>query len=139
MKTWKSGQKVTYGVYVSTKPFDVRFVGADDETLDGRTGAEYRRIPTLLMVAMAPVLGGVFVMAFPAVVVLLAVVGLGRFAWRQVAGVTGDTAHLAVMRWEPSTSYLKNTTETPADAKPAPDAALSDLRDEVKARRDDEK
>jgi hypothetical protein len=109
MKTSKNGDQVTFGVYASMKPVDIRFVGADGETLEGKAGALYRRIPTLAMVALAPVFGGVFVMAFPALVVMLAIVGLARFAGRQLVG---DTAHLAVMRWEPTTAYLKQTGDS---------------------------
>lgn len=134
MKFHQSMQPATYGLYISTHPFDVRFVGADGETLDGLPGASYRRMPTLLALLLAPVIGGAFVMAFPVLVIVASVIGIARVAVRGAKKAAGEHAWLASPRWEPSASYLtkgeKKGAEEPTE--------LADLRGKVDERRADE-
>ena len=136
MKFHQTMQPAPYGLYISTRPFDVRFVGADGETLDGLPGASYRRVPTLLALLLAPMLGGAFVIAFPILVIVAAVVGIARVAVREVRKAAGEHAWLASPRWEPSTSYLTKG-EKKGDVEEVP-TELADLRDEVGERRADE-
>jgi len=139
MKTYQTGQSVAYGVYASLRALDVRYVGADGEALDGRAGAQYWRVPTLLMLALAPVAGGLFVIAFPALVLGLAVAAATRPAWSALAGLADRRAHLAVVQWQPTAAYLRPPQEEPpaegaaaqSDAQP-----LADLEREVSARRE---
>ena len=135
MQFHQSMQPAPYGLYISTRPFDVRFVGADGESLDGLPGAAYRRVPTLLAVLLAPLLGGAFVIAFPILVIVAAIVGLARVMFGRARKAAGDNAWIASPRWEPSTSYLtkgqkKGDAEEPAE--------LADLRDEVDQKRANE-
>lgn len=132
---FQSTQPAPYGLYISTRPLDVRFVGADGESLDGLPGAAYSRVPTLLAVLLAPVLGGAFVIAFPILVIVAAVVGLLRVTFGGLRKAAGDNAWLASSRWEPSTSYLsKNEKKEGADVPPE----LADLASEVDDKRAEE-
>lgn len=129
MKRIESNQPANYGLYVSTSPLDVRFVGADGEPLAGLEGATYRRVPTLLALLLAPLLGAAFVMAFPMLVLVSVAAALASQLVR-----ARETRHawLAGPRWEPATSYLSRGTQSPAvDELPE----LRDLRAEVDARR----
>lgn len=136
MKTYKTMQAARYGLYTSTKPLDVRFVGADGEALDGLPGATYRRVPTLLALAAAPVLGGVFVMAFPVLVLLGACVALVRIAATAVGETVQEHAFLASPRWQPVMSYLSKSHKKAGET--AVPAELKDLHGEVEKARADE-
>ncbi len=142
MKTYNAGKPARYGVYVSPRHLDVRVVGAEDEILDGKPGARYLRIPTLLLVAAAPAIGGAFVLLFPLVIIgALAVVAFQEC--RKLVRRTADgNAHLATMRWQPGAAYLDgNGDADPAEEESAPaepPADLADLEAEVSARREEE-
>ena len=144
MKKLTTGEAAQYGLYVSTRPLDIRFVGADGESLEGLPEANYVRLPTLAVVAAAPVLGGAFVLAFPLLVILASVVCVARLVAKAVHKTAGDHAYLAQSRWEPVTSYLNRGKDEDGEADKAAepgDAAkddLVDLREVVKARRSSE-
>lgn len=113
MRTYKSGTEVGYGLYAAPKALDVRFVGCDGEILEGKPGASYFRLPIALMILASPVLGGLFVIAFPMLVVLFAAYSVIEFALNKLGVAAKANAHIAVMRWEPNASYLnkKNKKE----------------------------
>ncbi len=72
MKTYQTAELAPYGLYLSFKPFDLSFVGAEGEALEGQPQAKYSRIPTPMLIVLSPVIGGVFVIAFP-ILVLVAI------------------------------------------------------------------
>jgi len=136
MKRYASHQPATYGLYFSTRPMDLRFVGADGENLDGHEGASYRRVPMWLAVLLGPVLGGIFVIAFPLIVIGALI---GTTATAAVRALTHRHAYVARNTWQPAASYFDAKAD---DAKRREDAAaaeLSDLEDEVGAKADAEK
>ena len=140
MKTYNAGSKVGYGLYVSPKALDVRFVGSDEETLAGTKGKAYFRMPTLLMVLAAPILGGLFVLAFPVMVLLMVVVAIARLIYKTAASAVEARSHLLEMNWQPSAAYLnKNKPEQKDGASEAKVTELKDLKDEVASRRRDER
>lgn len=144
MKKLTTGESAQYGLYVSTRPLDIRFAGADGESLEGLPDANYVRLPTLAVVAAAPMLGGAFVLAFPLLVILASIVCVARLVAKAVHKSAGEHAYLAQPRWEPMTSYLnRGKDEEGKDGKVAEpgEAAkddLVDLREVVKARRSSE-
>ena len=128
MKIYLSGNQVQYGIYVAPKALDVRFVGADGEMLDGKAGANYYRIPTLLIIAAAPVIGGIFALAFPVMVILMATAAIARVAYNVIHSSAQKRAHLIQMRWDPAAAYFKKGKTESRD--------MNALRDEVKERRE---
>ena len=64
MKTYTGRQTVEAGLYLNTKTFTVQMLDKTG-TLDGTELETYRRIPMLLMLAAAPVLGLAYVMFLP--------------------------------------------------------------------------
>lgn len=134
MATFKSGQSVPYGMYFSVNPIDMTFVGSDDEELDGKTG-DYRRIPTLLMLALAPAFGGIFVIAFPLLVFAAVASGLYKIATKQVAEVVEEHAYIAQSNFQPGYSYLTNQEGEKLDADNI-DPELADLAAEVAEKRE---
>jgi hypothetical protein len=85
METVHSGDKVKAGVYVAVRALDVQHVGAEGETLQGKAGATYRRVPTTLLLLGGPVLGGLFVLLFPAVVAVAILIALAQLAGKWTA------------------------------------------------------
>ena len=117
MKTYQSGQTAEYGIYVAPKALDFRFVGADGERLEGKGSINYYRLPALLMIALSPVIGGVFVMAFPLIVVGF-VIGLTvKVAASKVKAMAHEYAHLSTMRWEPTAAYLNKIEKEKKETK----------------------
>ncbi len=135
MKTYKNQQPAQYGLYLSFQPMDVRFVGAEGEALDGMAQAEYRRVPTLLALALAPVLGACFVMAFPLLVIAAVLMAATSAVVQKVRHTANNHAWLAMPHYEPAASYLTKG-EKKADAV-AP-AELSDLQQKVNEKRSQE-
>lgn len=66
MNTHSAGHPVGSGLYVSFRNWDLQIVSGDDEAVE--MGEGYRRIPLLMLVVLSPVIGGVYAMAFPAII-----------------------------------------------------------------------
>lgn len=135
MKRYSATQPAPYGLYISPRHFDIRFVGADGEPLEGKAGVEYRRIPTWLIVVLAPALGGMFVLAFP-LLVLGAIIGTLGSA---VVKATGRRhGYVARNSWQPAAAYFDKKQGPRAEGEAlAPE--LDDLEAEVTPKADAEK
>ena len=140
MKRYLNGHYVPVGFYFSLRPLDFRLVSVEGETLNGRPqGHIYHRIPSLLMLLVAPIFGGVFVLMFPALVVS-AVVGVAGWAlWRKLGAAMERSAHyLSDMHFQPAASYLKwresRRNGSAVELGEVPEE-LQDLADEVTAAR----
>lgn len=133
MKTYKTQQAAAYGLYTSFNPMDVRFVGAAGEPLEGLQGATYRRVPTLLALAMAPVLGAVFVISFPLLILGAVALAAAKMLAQSVRATAAEHAWVVSPRWEPVASYLTKHPKK-ADAAQVP-AELQDLHDKVQDQR----
>ena len=94
MRTYRHGDAARYGLYLSAWPPDLRFVSADGENLDGPRGGSYLRLPTLLVVLLGPVIGGLFVLLFPLVVFAAVAYGLGTLIVRKARKVFGRKAEV---------------------------------------------
>lgn len=66
MASHDAGQSAGSGLYVSLRDWDLQIVSGDDDPVE--MGEGYRRIPLLMLVVLSPVIGGVYAMAFPAVI-----------------------------------------------------------------------
>jgi len=133
---YRSGQNVSYGMYVSTRPLDVRFVGVDGEKLEGRDDAEYRHIPNAMAMLAAPVLGGLFVISFPITIFLAAARAMTQAAGQKVNELSEENAHLARHAWQPQAAFLKGESEA---VEGEVDEKVAVLEAEVEGARKDEK
>ena len=61
----QGGDRVEAGFYWNRKDWRMVVVSGDGGTLDGAHGERYLRIPTLAMLAAAPIMGLTFVMFLP--------------------------------------------------------------------------
>jgi len=135
MKRYETGEAAPYGIYIARNVMDVRFNGADGEALEGRAGGRYLRLPTWLVVAVAPALGGAFVLAFPLLVIAAIVGTLGVGAARKLGG--NRHAYVARSGWQPAAAYFKQEQASAGDAGDDPE--LAELEAEVAARAEAEK
>ncbi|MCA9558000.1 MAG: hypothetical protein H6704_15425 [Myxococcales bacterium] len=138
------------GVYLGLDRLAVRHVGAAGEAIDAPADTRYWRVPTLLLVLLSPLAGGLFVVAFPVFLVVALVGGLARALTRPVVALWREHVYLLEARWEPSAAYLAHARERAARGEEpsvlddeALDAAALDpnlrrLADEVEARRREE-
>lgn len=139
MKTYNAGDKVPYGVYFSANPLNLHYI-SEDEVLDGPKGTTFKRLPTLLVVAAGPAIGGIFVMAFPAIILLAVAVGLWKLIGKTVHSLANKNAHLVQMNWEPSAAYLDGDgKEAEKNGEAVEDVEVEELKAEVETRREDEK
>ena len=68
MNTYVTGESVGSGLYLSWRQRDLRIVTESEQVLDGEPEGIYKRIPLWMLVVLAPVLGGLYAMAFPVII-----------------------------------------------------------------------
>ena len=141
MTTFESGTAVRNGYYVDTAGFAVTTVSSDGGKLPGAPGTRWVRVPVLAMMAAAPILGGLFVVALP-------FIGFGMGAWalgRAVgARIKGGAAEIAATMASPMATGEAHLTGAPGakDAPPAgakADEKVEAIAREIEAKREDEK
>ena len=115
-------------MFVTANPPDVRFVGADGESLEGSEGAKYLHLPMWTVVALGPALGGFFLISFPLLVIGALMVALSR----NIAGKLADQhAWVARAGYQPVAAYFTGTDSPEASEV---DNGLEDLEAEVRER-----
>ncbi len=65
MRRYYPGQQVDGGFYLNTRSAEIVPLGPRGGTLDGRQGTWYLRVPAILMLLVAPVLGALYVVFLP--------------------------------------------------------------------------
>ena len=137
MKRYETGSEAPYGLYVTARPPDIRFVGAEGESLEGHEGAKYMHLPMWTVVALGPVMGGFFLVSFPLLVIGALLVALSR----AIAGkFANQHAWVARGGYQPVAAYFKGDEEGTASAEAGEgDTGLEDLEGEVQEQADREK
>jgi hypothetical protein len=135
MKRYANGTEAPYGLYLSSNPPDATFVGSEGEVIDGQDGATYVRVPTWLLVVVAPLLGGAFVVAFPALVLATILWVLGSAA---VKAVSRQHAYVVRVGWQPAMAHFKKGSEAKSD-EASEEPELQDLEAEVSERAEAER
>ena len=113
MKHYKGTEKVEPGLYFNLR--QLSFKSMDDEgPLPGRTEDIYRRVPTLALLVVGPLLGFVYVVFLP-------FIGFAMVAWllgvktAQVAtGAARGAVRVLTPGWEPSMAFLSRSKPTKA-------------------------
>ena len=133
MERYTAGSKAPYGLYLSTKPLDIRLVNGEGEHLEGLRDASYMRLPMWMVVLFGPAFGGAFVLLFPLLVLASPIAALmGRLK------TADDHAYVVRGGFQPAMSYFKGEgEETHGDKGEGADPNVADLQDEVKARLDE--
>jgi hypothetical protein len=92
MFTYKGGDTVKGGFYWNRGTWHLENVEGKRGTLSGSGETRYLWIPTLLMLILAPVMGGLFVLFLPFVGFALLFSAAGRWAVAHVRKATAATA-----------------------------------------------
>jgi hypothetical protein len=100
------GTKVNFGFYWSMQAWDMAMIPAEGGVLPGGDDRRYMRIPTVLFLLMAPMMGALYVVFLPFVGFALLFSHLAK-ALKTMA--TDAFMHIAVAvspQWAPGEAYL---------------------------------
>jgi hypothetical protein len=135
MTTYAGGTQVKSGYYVDTSSFGFAHVTRDGGRLPSGEGRSYTRVPVVLVLAAAPVLGGLFVVALPfigfgvtAYAVGKRLAGLGHAGAREVAATMAPP-------FVPGEAHLTGEASEKDAGAPAKDERIDALQGEIEAKR----
>jgi hypothetical protein len=132
-RTYEGGTRVNSGYYVDARSFAFANIEKDGGVLPGGPEKKYRHIPTLAVMAAAPALGGLFVVALP-------FIGFGVAAYAIVRALTGGAKEVAATVATPampagSTALTGKPAGKGTTGEPVRDARAEELAKEIEARR----
>jgi len=134
MATYAGGTAVKRGYYIDGRSFEFTNIQKDGGTLPPGAERRWLRVPTLLVIAVAPALGGLFVMTLPFVGIGVVVYEIAkRLAPGAKAGAR-EIAATVTPAWVPGEAHLAGT---PAKGEPAPappDEQVEALAKEIEAK-----
>lgn len=139
MATYIGGTQVKSGYYMDAGKLAFANVEKDGGTLPGGPEARWKRVPVMLVVAAAPVLGGLFVVAFPFIGFGVAAYAVGRKLTGRVRAGAKEIAATVAPTWVPGEAHLTGeppkpgASEAPAadEAPPAADERMEALQKEI--------
>jgi hypothetical protein len=132
-RTFQGGMQVKRGYYVDARSFAFANVADDGGALPGGPERKYRRIPTLAVMAAAPALGGLFVVALP-------FIGFGVAAQALARALRGGAREVAATVATPpmpagSTALTGQPPEEGAEGAPGTSEAAEGLAREIEEQR----
>jgi hypothetical protein len=132
-KTFAGGTRVNSGYYVNARTFEFANVEKDGTALPGGPEAKFVQIPTLVAMAAAPALGGLFLMFLP-------LIGFGLVAYAAAKKIgLGAKEVAATVATAPmpagSTALTGTPPEKGATGELAKDANAEALAKEIEAKR----
>lgn len=135
MTRFTGGSKVESGYYVNTRSFAVVSLPAEG-TLPGAEKDSFVRVPWALLLAATPVVGGLFVIAYPIFGFSMMAYGLAR----KVLGLAGAGAMDLASTMAPGHAVGEaHLTGKPAEGEKLPDPEAAELEVEIARRRAEEK
>jgi hypothetical protein len=130
MTTSPKAEAVQGGYYWSPRTLEVRLIPGGGGALP-ETGGGWVRIPGWLLVSMAPVVGGLFVVGLPVVGLSL----LARDAVRRAAARAGDAAANLAARVAPGfTPGEAHLGGRPGERPAPPSPELDEVEEQIRAR-----
>jgi len=137
MTTYVGGTQVKSGYYMDVAKMSFAKVEKDGGALPGGPEARWKRVPVALVVAAAPVLGGLFVVAFPFIGFGVAAYAIGRKLTSRARAGAKEIAATVAPTWAPGEAHL--TGEPPksgeGEAAPAQDERMRELEKEIAEKR----
>ncbi len=124
MTTYTGAQKVQSGLYFNVKHLTLTTLESEG-TLPGTSDDRYRRVPMLLMLAAAPLLGLAYVIFLPLIGFGMVAYLLGHKAVQLVTGTAAEAVRVLQPGWAPALAFLSRNKPAKVDhaAKDAePDA-----------------
>jgi hypothetical protein len=132
-KTYAGGTQVKSGYYIDARSFEFKAIAKDGGTLPGKTDARYLRIPTVVAMAAAPALGGLFVVALPFIGFGVIAVAVARKLGAGAKEVAATVATPAMPAGQ--TALTGKPAEKGAEGAPAKDEQAEALAKEIEAKR----
>jgi len=141
MTTHNGGTAVKSGYYWNQRNWEFTMVPDDGGVLPGSADHRYRKVPLLLLLLAAPIIGGVFVMFLPLIGFAMAVGFAAKKVYGGIRGLGTDVAASMAHDMVPGEAYFAGKGGEPADQKdePKPDAALDQLQKEIDDKRNETK
>lgn len=137
MATYVGGAQVRSGYYLDASKLAFANVEKDGGTLPGGAEARWTRVPVALVVAAAPVLGGLLVVTLPLVGFGVAAYAIGRKLSSRARAGAQEIAATVAPGWAPGEAHLTGEPpeEDAAKAPPAKDEHVERLEKEIGERR----
>jgi hypothetical protein len=128
MKTYRGTQEVDPGLYFSMKKFSLKSID-DRGPLPGTADDEYRRVPMLIVLAFAPLLGLAYVMFLPFIGFAMVTWLVGHKALQLGASAATEMARVLRPGWEPSFAFLSRSKPAKKEEKQedAPDTWAEEI------------
>jgi hypothetical protein len=121
MTTYRGTREVEPGLYVNVKRFSMKSIDTRGP-LPGTENDEYRPVPMLVMLAMAPLLGLAFVVFLPFIGFAMVTWLLGLMAAQAVGNVATAAVRVVRPAWIPALAFLTRSKpaepDTPANTEP---------------------
>ena len=128
MTTYTGTQDVDPGLYLNLRKFSLTSVERR-EALPGAATDTYRRVPMLLMLAVAPLLGLVFVIFLPLIGFVMVGYLLGSKAVEIAHAVGEQMGRVRRPGWAPALAFLSRSKPADATTEHAePDAWTEDVQ-----------
>jgi hypothetical protein len=103
---YTGGTKVKNGFYWSMQAWDMAMVPAEGGQLPGDGARTYTRIPTVLFLLLAPMMGALYVVFLPFVGFAMVLGYAARWAKRGVTDTAMNVAVAVAPSWAPGEAYL---------------------------------
>jgi hypothetical protein len=114
MTTYTGTQPVKKGIYLNTKTFAITTMDAIGP-LPGTERDTYRRIPMLLMLAAAPLLGLAYVMFLPLIGFIAVLHLLATSLVRVLGNAAANAVRVARPSWAPALAFLSRSKPAKRD------------------------
>lgn len=131
MTTYTGTQNADAGLYYTVRPFTLTTLDQNGP-LPGAADRLYHRVPMILMLALAPLLGLAFVIFLP----FIGFAMVARIAGEKAVGLAGQFptqgARVLQPAWAPARAFLTRAKAAKADTvTPAPDAWAKDVEQKL--------
>ena len=138
MTTYTGRQTVTAGLYLNTKTYSIATMD-QGATLPGNDLDTYRRVPMLLMLAAAPLLGLAFVMFLPLVGFAMVLKLVATKAGELVGEAAAEAVRVLRPTWEPALAFFnRSKAAKKAEDQPAATAERDAWTEGVEKQLDDD-
>ncbi len=118
MFRYAGGQTVRHGFYWNPGTWAVTLIEREGGTLPGRATDRYLRVPAVVLLALAPIMGAVYVIFLPLVGFALVLDFAARRAGRLAGKAVWRFLATVVPAWRPGTAYLADRDRDARKAEP---------------------
>lgn len=138
---YRGGNRVTAGLYWSLAKWDIVTVPKNGEVLPGGPEHRYLGVSIALLLALAPVIGGLYVIFLPFIGFALVLGYAGRKAVEALRRASAEVMVAMSPVWRPGEAYfagkqkVKGGGDEAAATREGGEEALETLRREIEAKR----